>query len=260
VTEASLGPLVDAFRKETAHGSRDAKILRTRILQKLETRRRRFSPTAWSIPLIAVLFGGAALAATSSGGAWLADFMTRFHSTSTLKAPFSRRASDGSSNAKLRPVAAPRAPRVEGVPVAPRDSEPGMTDVERPIIRFEELPAAVPTTEPRRLPPRTSKMATSDETREDAPLTEQLALYRAAHDSYFRDGALEQAAERFHAYLDRFPNGALSVEAKFNQGACLARLGRMREAARFLEPFARGAHGDYMKKAASDLLGSMPNE
>jgi hypothetical protein len=256
VTDARLHALLDGFRTETAHRSRDARILRARVLEKLETRRRRRRPILWLIPLFAVFIGAGALAAKGRGTETFAELLSRLRARDP--APTESR---------------PRPPAAAKSRATPRVSEPTTsTKTESAFVTLDELPVAAsritatdrPVAAPGvaatdRVLARRPRPAPADLPVREQGTAEQLALYRVAHDLYFRHGSFARAVEAFQAYLDAYPGGVLSLEARFNEGACLARLGRKHEAVRFLQPFADGTHGEYLRNAAKDLLSSTPS-
>jgi hypothetical protein len=77
-------------------------------------------------------------------------------------------------------------------------------------------------------------------------------LYRAAHRAHFVDHDWARALRAWDAYLVAAPQGRLALEAQYNRGLCLARLGRRDEARRALAPFA-AAIGGYRQKEAAEL-------
>lgn len=66
------------------------------------------------------------------------------------------------------------------------------------------------------------------------------ALYRTAHELHFHGTDHAAALAAWDAYLAAEPAGRFSVEARFNRGIVLVRLGRYADAMAALEPFARG--------------------
>lgn len=222
-----------------------------RVLKKLETRRRHRRPIPWLIPLFAIFIGAGALAAKDHGAERFAELLARLR---------------GSDSA---PTELPRRPPPDAKSGAtPHVSEPTtVAKTESAFVTLDALPVAAsrvtatdrPLALPRvaaanRLLERRPTPAPADLPASEQGIAEQLALYRAAHDLYFRRGSFARAVEAFQAYLDAYPEGALSIEARFNEGACLTRLGRRHEAVRFLQPFADGTHGEYLRNAAKDLL------
>lgn len=81
-----------------------------------------------------------------------------------------------------------------------------------------------------------------------------LAVYRAAHEAHFKEGNCDAAVRGYQRYLTEQPSGTFFLEAKYNLGVCLARLGRTQEARAQLTPFAEGKFGDYRKAQSQELL------
>jgi Tetratricopeptide repeat len=243
VTADRLPALVEAFRNETAHRQRDDEILRARVLRKFVVRRRQARPFLWLIPLFAVLIGTGALAATSG------HVPLRF---ARLLALLSPRLSVPSEPRRTRDARA--LPEVSMHPVGRSPGPSAAPELAvRGVLALEEIPVDVS---------RPAGAARARGVEWPAPrapvvrrrdISEELAMYRVAHTLYFGGGSPSQALEAFQAYLLAFPDGVLSVEARFNEGACLARLGRKQEAMQRLEPFANGTHGGYLQKNARDL-------
>jgi TolA-binding protein len=84
-----------------------------------------------------------------------------------------------------------------------------------------------------------------------------LAVYRAAHEAHFKDGNCDAAVRGYQKYLAQQPSGTFYLEAKYNLGVCLARLGRTQEARAALLPFAEGKFGDYRKAQSQELLQAL---
>jgi hypothetical protein len=92
-----------------------------------------------------------------------------------------------------------------------------------------------------------------------APSTEdgdrdENAAYGRAHRAHFVDDLPAPALAAWDLYLKAYPRGAFAPEARFNRALCLTRLGRWRDAARALSPFARGAESGYRRHEACTLL------
>ena len=81
------------------------------------------------------------------------------------------------------------------------------------------------------------------------------ALYRTAHDAHFARRDYAAALAAWDAYLAAAgPGSRMLIEARYNRGIALARLGRGAEAVKALEPFASGEYGDYRRDDARRLL------
>jgi hypothetical protein len=86
---------------------------------------------------------------------------------------------------------------------------------------------------------------------------ESLDRYRTAHDAHFKEGNCAAAVQGYRRYLSEQPTGTFYLEAKYNLGVCLLRLGRTSEARTELTPFAQGKYGNYRKDRAQELLDAL---
>ncbi len=82
-------------------------------------------------------------------------------------------------------------------------------------------------------------------------------LYAEAHRAHFVDGDPVAALRAWNAYLAAAPEGPFAPEARYNRAITLVRLGRLDEARRALEPFARDVDGGYRTREARALLEAM---
>ncbi len=83
-------------------------------------------------------------------------------------------------------------------------------------------------------------------------------LYKIAHDLHFTKKDPAQAVVAWDRYLAAAgPGGALTLEARYNRGIDLAKLGRNDEARDALGPFARGEYGNYRRDDATRLMESL---
>lgn len=106
------------------------------------------------------------------------------------------------------------------------------------------------------------KPTTADRpTNADLPPEDHTALvtYRAAHRAHFRQGDCAGAVSGYRKYLREQPSGTFALEAKYNLGVCLIRMGQTAEAKRLLQPFADGAHGNYRKEKSQELIDALGN-
>lgn len=78
--------------------------------------------------------------------------------------------------------------------------------------------------------------------------------YRAAHAAQFERKDYASALAGWDRYLAAAPNGAMSIEARYNRAIALVRLGRNAEARTALRPFADGEYGEYRRADAQSLL------
>jgi hypothetical protein len=86
------------------------------------------------------------------------------------------------------------------------------------------------------------------------------ALYQYAHRKHFVENDYPAAVRAWDAYLALAPRGQLLPEARYNRAIALVRVGRLREAAQALQPFAFGEYGEYRRKEASKLLSRIHAE
>jgi hypothetical protein len=91
----------------------------------------------------------------------------------------------------------------------------------------------------------------------DAEAATELALYREAHRAHFDRNDCRAAVVGWERYLAQAPRGRFTLEARYNRALCLVRIGRHREAAAALAPFAEGAFGDYRRADARALLDAL---
>lgn len=84
-----------------------------------------------------------------------------------------------------------------------------------------------------------------------------LLTYQAAHRAHFQAGDCASAVTGYRKYLREQPSGTFALEAKYNLAVCLIRQGQSQEAKRLLEPFARGAYGNYRKQKSQELIDAL---
>jgi hypothetical protein len=144
-----------------------------------------------------------------------------------------------------QPAAEPAAELVPSLDAAPEARKPhavphGLTD---------GLSHALPPRKPTASPPTGSAPAAADAD----------ALYRAAHEAHFVQGDYAQAVAAWDRYLAAAePGHRWTIEARYNRGIALYRLGQTERARQALTPFARGEYGSYRRAEASRLLEALP--
>jgi hypothetical protein len=84
-----------------------------------------------------------------------------------------------------------------------------------------------------------------------------LLTYQTAHRAHFQAGNCTSAVAGYRKYLREQPGGTFALEAKYNLGVCLIRLGETAEAKRLLLPFANGAYGNYRKEKSQELIDAL---
>jgi TolA-binding protein len=87
--------------------------------------------------------------------------------------------------------------------------------------------------------------------------TAEQSLYAKAHQAHFVDHDPAAALQGWEAYLAAYPDGRFSLEARYNRGICLVRLGRRSEARQALAPFAEGTYAGYRQHEARELLDAL---
>lgn len=86
------------------------------------------------------------------------------------------------------------------------------------------------------------------------------ALYREAHQAHFVRADYAQALALWDRYLaEAEPGHRWKIEARYNRGIALYRLGQAERAREALEPFARGEYGGYRRADARRLLEALPH-
>jgi hypothetical protein len=153
---------------------------------------------------------------------------------------------------KPRSTSHPAAP----VTVAP---EPPASAAGIPELLVDALPparaapsAALPATANRPV-----DEASSASHREPSIEDEASRLYAAAHHAHFVDRDPPAALRAWDAFLAFAPDDALAPEARYNRALTLVRLDRRADARLALEPFARGAYGQYRVREARALLDAL---
>jgi TolA-binding protein len=152
-------------------------------------------------------------------------------------------------------------------PALPRLSAPPVSEAVRVIAKVDPAQpiasAASPTMPPagRRLT-RPRSVAKADPVPAPSPRPklspeQQQGLYVTAHRLHFR-GSPQVALQAWDAYLASEPQGAPALEARYNRGVVLLRLGRNADARQALEPFARGSYGTLHQADALQLLARLP--
>jgi hypothetical protein len=84
--------------------------------------------------------------------------------------------------------------------------------------------------------------------------SEELASYRRAHDAHFRGSDPVAALAAWDAYLARYPEGQLALEARYDRALVLIKLQRWTAAVAALAAFADAPAGSYRQAEAARLL------
>jgi hypothetical protein len=189
------------------------------------------------------------LAATLAGaGAW-AHATGRVHWFESAPAPAPAETPAVRTQAR-------RAPRVEPARAAP---------VEPPRIEpaaLEELSPRAPPPAPTRPRPRAPVAAPALPAAEPPSVSASDRadqLYREAHAAHFVRADYASALAAWDRYLAAAPPAhRWAVEARYNRGIALYRLGQTEAARRALQPFADGEYGSYRREEARRLLELLP--
>ena len=251
MTEDVLKRATEALREEGGEANLRSGATRARLLDSAEKRYaggRRWL-LRWCVAIASMFVVGSALArvaeywpalreaislAPSAPGA---DSKARQH----RKPPAKRAPNPPAPSPVSSPEPAPSAP-------APQQPTPEAPAPVRPAVRAPR---------PRPAPVRTLEAPAAPAPEPPAPAgrSAELELFRRAlalHTA--RDPA---ALPAWDAYLRVADRGVLVPEARYNRALCLVRLGRNAEARAALEPFARGAFGDYRRAEAEALLRAL---
>jgi hypothetical protein len=233
----SLEAAVAATRRTFEGDAASALATERRILETARNRAR-FRPRFWIVPLAAAFVGSAALA--HELGAFGA-----------LKGRWFGQAVAPPAVQSAAPVRAPL-PSGQDTPAAAGSAAP---DLHAPVPSAEPVPEKAPVSPMERA--GTNKPAV--EAAPPAPSNEaarfdEMSLYRDAHRAHFAERDYALALFRWDRYLERAPRGTFALEARYNRGVALHRLGRRDEAVTALRPFADGAYGGYRAEEASRIV------
>lgn len=167
------------------------------------------------------------------------------------------------SESKTSPRRSVSAPPSPVPPTAASEAAPeAAPPASLPTAEVEQPSSQAPRARPARkssirvVPSGPSPRALSDAGEPQTPAHDpvsQRALYLEAHRLHFR-GAPQRALEAWQAFLATEPSGPWALEARYNRGVVLVRLGHVAEARQALEPFARGEHGGFRQTEAQRLL------
>jgi len=234
-----------ALRDSSDGSSPDAAVTRTRILAEASrasaTRRRR--AVFYALPFAAALLVSTAWAASTGAlPRWLDGLLPPRAST---------HAAGSSSFAMPAPMPAP--------PVSPAAHD-GDAEASPPAVTPGDLPS-ITAPSPPLLPPASAASASGTgrggNQAGDGGSSREAAAYQAAHRAHFVDRDPVAALPAWDAYLRDFPAGAFALEARYNRGIALVRLGRHDEARAVLQPFARGEVDGYRAASARQLLEAL---
>lgn len=242
---SSLDAAIAATRRAFDGENALAPSTERRILQATRTRRG-FRPGTWLIPLAAA-FAASAAVAQSFGG--FGALRVRLFGQPAPVPPVA------SSVAPSR-VAPPAAVRADS---APLPAPPPVPSVPAKAPAVSEAPgprAAAPRVEPapHDAPGLRPAPGTEPPVPPNPPKLDEMALYREAHRAHFVERNYAVALSHWDRYLAFAPRGAFALEARYNRGVALYRLGRREAAREALRPFADGAYGGYRVREAAHML------
>jgi TolA-binding protein len=92
---------------------------------------------------------------------------------------------------------------------------------------------------------------------DSAAIDAEDALYALAHRAHFVTHDPAAALSAWDSYLASYPRGRYAIEARYNRGISLVRLGRLSEGRAALLPFANGELGGYRQREARALIGAI---
>lgn len=230
---------------------------RARVVRTLaEQRPRRRKWLAIGLPALAV-FGGST--------AWAAATGNLPRAVEHVVSVFISEAEEGET-VSAAPVKKPGKwtappPPVEEVaaPIEDEAAEQSPAPVEEEVV--EEAPAPVEQSGSRMAAPPRAPSIANNATSKKAQLPPEdhtdLLTYQAAHRAHFQRGDCTSAATGYRKYLSEQPGGTFALEAKYNLGVCLIRMGKAAEAKRLLQPFADGAYGNYRRHKSQELIDAL---
>jgi hypothetical protein len=255
----------NALRERAREPSREASRTRALVLLRASRRARRGKLALSLAPLAAVFAISTAWASTHEGlpRAW-DRVLGLFASNGGTSAPANAGIAAVVRPAAIAPTAAPLDEREPNPPAPPELSIDALPQASPPsLLRSGERrggPLApqgsarvVPEAARETAVAQASPVAPAPVPHEDVPSR----LYAEAHRAHFVDGDPSSALRAWNAYLAAAPEGTFAPEARYNRAVTLVRLGRLAEARRALEPFARGAYGGYRAREAAALLDAI---
>jgi hypothetical protein len=254
MTDDILKEASRALYATTQGADESARFTRARVLASVHQQRRRRTTKAIMFgPLAAILLGGSAWAA--SGGQLpqvvyqMAEIVGITPPAPEAPAPPQQVVGAGrGAPGAVNPTALDPS-EIEGAAPEP-EPEPEPEPVEVP--EEPESPAA-------KAPASRAKVVTPAPP-VDAEGTRGYELFRKAHRLHFEQHDAAAALVAWNEYLAEAPGGRFALEASYNRGICLVRLGRASEALRVLEPFADGLYGGYRQSEATELVKALKGE
>lgn len=264
-----LQQMTNALRDEYDGAVPVPEATRARVIRALGERRpRRRKWLAVGIPLLALMGGSTAWAAATGRLDHIVEQALSIVAPVADEAPQEQaEPNEGARRTGAVPKAVPELPdETEKEEEEPEEaSEPEETEQEKDeTAKAAQEPAPTPShalvrqptvnLEP---PSDEGEETESEEPKEPEEDHTALLTYRGAHRAQFASGDCSEAIVGYAQYLDMAPSGPFAVDARYNRGVCLIRLGRHGEARIALEPFAQGKYGDYRRAQSEQLLEAL---
>jgi hypothetical protein len=139
--------------------------------------------------------------------------------------------------------------------VRPRVAKPAPIVIEQKPAVVEPKPVVV---EPKPVVVEPKSVVVEQNGPETKPQpSAELAAYRGAHELHFRGKDPMAALAAWDAYLAKYPNGSLALDARYDRALVLVKLSRWKEARAALAPFANAAAGSYRQREATEILAAI---
>jgi hypothetical protein len=237
--------LCDQARERSAEASRT----RALVMLRASRRARRSRATLVLLPIAAVLAMSTAWASTQGHGVAM---WTRVESLLV----------SGEKKVELRTRARPPAVHQVASVATPEEPASLASIPELPVDALPPAPRApsrmMPSVPAQTMPPARADDAHSAASPREPSIGDAASrLYAAAHHAHFVERNPPEALRAWDAFLAFAPDDPLAPEARYNRALTLVRLDRRADARLALEPFARGAYGQYRMREARALLDAL---
>lgn len=266
-----LSQFTSALAEEHDGATAVPEATRARVIRALAEKRRR-GRKWWAVGIPAfAIFGGSTAWAAATGRIPLPAVVEKavavFIETPEPvleKKPTKR---SGASRSLTKPPELAPAPEEEAEEIESPEERPEATAEEapeasagknKPPASVAAAPPAQPSIAPKPTPqtdapqaPKNSKPTPA------APVDQALLTYRSAHRAQFQNGNCSEAIAGYERYLQEDPSGSFALEAGYNRGVCLAKMGRKASAIQALRPFADGKYGTYRQEKSRALIEAL---
>jgi hypothetical protein len=253
---SELEPLFRAYRAENRARGLDPQRIEKRIIATLSERHSRRVKRVWLLPIGIGLLGTVAAAAGPRFFENLGNSKTETLPTAQdapSKAPLLRAAPrdrmDHASSAVVESTAP--APAKSADPL--RASAPASSTKPSKVA----TPSRSTTGHAQATLQPVSPESSPAGARTPSDVDRELALYAAARRLQTEQSDAGAALRAWDDYLQRYPQGTLSADARFNRVRCLLDLGERALARRSLQPLAAGVHGNERQTQALTLLQAL---